>query len=91
MRQPFQLRSSEIRFLKPIAGGHTQQEAAKLLGISNSTASSHADNIRDQMNLPKLEAAATLALAMGYFAIHEVQYKFKDPSRLPFSSYPRQK
>ncbi len=89
MRKPFHLRDSEIRLLKPIAGGHTQQEAAKLLGISESTASTHADNIRAQMNLPKLEAAAALAMVMGYFSVHDVIFKFKDPNLLPWSEYPR--
>ncbi len=89
MRQPYHLRPSEINFLKPIAGGYTQEEAAKLLGISEHTASSHADNIRAQMNLPKLEAAAALAICMGYFTIFEVQFKFKDPTQLPWSDYPR--
>ena len=91
MRTPFHLRPSEIRLLKYIAGGYQLHEAAKILGIKPGTADKHSDNIREQMNLPKIEAAATLALAMGYFHIHEVQYKFKDPAQLPFSSYPRQK
>ena len=89
MRKPYHLRPSEIRFLKPIAGGYNQQEAAVLLGISQNTASTHADNIRAQMNLPKLEAAAALAICMGYFTIFEVQFKFKDPAQLPWSNYPR--
>jgi len=39
MRKLYHLRQSEIRFLKPIAGGYTQPEAAQLLGISENTTS----------------------------------------------------
>lgn len=89
MRTPYHLRQSEINFLKPIAGGYTVEETAKLLDIAEATAYTHDDNIRTQMNLPKIETAALLAIAMGYFSIHEVPFKFKDPSKLPWCNYPR--
>jgi len=83
MRKLYHLRKSEIRFLKPIAGGYTQKETAKLLGMSESTASTHAVNICTQMNLTKITAAAILAMAMGYFTVHQVPFKFKNNSQKP--------